>query len=185
MSTIMNRKGAEFWMVEFRKQHGIEPWAIPKEAHSFVIDHPGDDWKMITWSDIHKKRQQRDERCIRFKRMHGMIKLCIVWVFYIDYWLFGGYYTVIKTINDEVYLNFRGRGLSNRTDEEHLKLEVMDLFPLGIIPIIDNFEHWMKTFIETYSNKTFYGGKIKQGINYAHAKFDQYGYLEGILNKKT
>lgn len=177
----MTRSGAEFWMVEFRKRHGIEPWVIPKEAHSFVKEIGDKNFKMITWSDIHKKRRERDEKNIYFKRMHGMIKPCIVWVFYIDYWLFGGYYTVIKTINDEVYLNFRGRGLASRANEEHLKLEVMNLFPVGIIPIIDNFQYWMKQFIKNYNNKSFYGGHFKQGINYTHCRFDKYGYLRNIL----
>lgn len=169
MATIMDRKSAEFWW------KGVE---IPKNVAYFKKDI-GEKWNAVTWEDIHAQRTQKILANVSQKRRYEEIKPCLVWVFSHGYWLMGGYYTIIKTIDKEFYLNFRGIGISNQTNEDKLRIEVMQCFPL-CFPAVDFFYDWMIEFCKKYNNSNFYQGWESQGVAKAYCKLDIYGNLSHI-----
>ncbi len=76
----------------------------------------------------------------------------------------GGYYCIVKTIKQEYYLNFRGKGLGEA--ESVLKRKVMQAFPY-MLPMIEYFDDWIKIFINKNRNVSFYKGKYEQGTVFA------------------
>ena len=176
MSTIMDRKGAEFWWNLPIKGVDMEPFVVPNDVSYYVKDMMKNTWTPVTWKEIHKKRINSINERIRQKRIHMTVKPCIVWVFYINSWIMGGWYTMIKTLDKEYYLNFRDQGLKGNSNE--LILKVMSLFPY-CLPFIEFFDKWMVLFAKENKNLSFYK-KRKQGTSFAWCKIDKYGYLEDI-----
>ncbi len=178
--TIMDRKAAELWWNIPMNGIERETFSVPKEVCYYVKKSPISEWEVVTWGDIHKKRTEIIKRSVEFKRRHSQIKPCIIWVFYNNSFLMGGYYTVIKTLNREYYLNFRGRGLSG--DEKSFQQKVMQIFPL-CLPMPEMFENWMAMFAKKYHTPTFHRHRKIQGVAYSWCKINEYGYLEDIIIK--
>ncbi len=183
MHSIMDRKAAEFWWS--LPINGVErkKFIAPKEVAYYEKDHPMDEWKVVTWKDVHAIRTEKIERSIFFKRAIGVTyeKPCIIWVFYVNSFLMGGYYCVVKTLKEEYYLNFRGKGLG--TDGKVLREKVMNVFPL-LIPVDDLFYDWMREFCKKYSNQSFYKRFKIQGVNFARCVITSSGNLIDIKPQK-
>ena len=177
----MDRKAAKFWWNLPINGVEREPFIVPREVCYYEKKSPVSEWEAVTWLDIHKKRTEKIKRAVEFKRKYAKVKPCIVWVFYNNGSLMGGYYTVIKTLNREYYLNFRGHGLS--VDEKVLQQKVMQLFPL-CLPMPEMFDSWMELFANNYHNPTFYRRRKIQGVSFAWCKINEYGDLEDIMNIK-
>ena len=175
MSTSMSRGAAEYW---WNQVSGLNI-EIPSNVVSYSKNHSGAPWEVFTWEDLHEQRTNRINSNINRKRLHPTIKPCLIWVFSHEYWMMGGYYTVIKTINREYYLNFKGRSFGYQTTEEELQLKVMQIFPL-CLPMIELFYDWMFLFAQEYNNRTFYKGWKKQGTAKGHCKIDGVGNLIDI-----
>jgi hypothetical protein len=77
-----------------------------------------------------------------------------VWTFY-QPGLFGfayqGWWAYIRTAYESWQLGVRGVN-------EDVTLDVMRMFPCGVLPIKENYRQWMETFGETYSRP----GRFKQ-----------------------
>ena len=181
---IMTRSAAEFWwnipISELENLKNREPFIVPKNVSHYEKDYKTGKWVAITWEEIFKERTNKINRNIGQKRLSETITPCLIWVFYSPSWLLGGWYTMIKTINKEFYLNFR----DNSQITKNNRLKVMQLFPY-YLPIDDFFYDWMEKFAETYKNKTYNKGRFKkQGIAFAWCKIDEYGRLLEIeINK--
>lgn len=182
--TYMDRKAAEFWWnIPIKGRQNDKPFVAPRNVARYEKENPQSEWKIITWSDIHKQRTEKIQRIIEFKRMHPVIKPCLLWVFDNQgRFPFGGIYAAIHTIKGETfYLNFKKAKIKNR---QALQLKAMQCFPL-VIPMIELFDHWMQLFCETYKNKKFFAPRDIQGVAKCWCKFDEYGYLVDIANKKS
>lgn len=129
MTTIMDRKAAEFWA-------GVV-W--PKDIAMKVDD------KFITWQEIHDKRRER--QAVRLEDIYlpepPPYVPCYAWVFH-NKWSFpyGGWYCYIITRREQVAVNFRGF-------RESLAMSLMKEIPL-VLPLVDNFYQWMNLFIHDY-----------------------------------
>lgn len=177
---IMPRKSAEFWWVKINKR--IDK--IPSNVACYSRDNSYEKWKTTTWEDVHKKRTEKIKANILDKRRHEKIVTCLVWVFSHGFWIMGGYYTIIKTVYGEYYLNFKNINISTKTTAKKLKLKVMRLFPL-CFPLIELFDNWMKLFAIEYNNQTFYQGWKNQGVAIAYCKIDKYGDLIDLSGQRT
>lgn len=177
----MSRKSAEFfWNIPIsgiERQHFV----VPPEVAYYGRNFSHEKWKAVTWKDIHTERTNKIKANEHRKRAHDEIKPCYVWVLSQPDWLRGGYYTLIKTIHKEFYLNLRGSGHSVGVLSETLQLKVMELFPL-CIPIPDLFENWMRLFVKTYRKKAFGKPWKDQGIAKAWCKLSSAGSLLDIAS---
>lgn len=140
---IVNRSAAEFWWNTISRKN-IE---IPSDVAYYETFR--NELKSVTWEKVHAKRTDRIRRCEDFKRRNGIVKAipCIVWVFNNEgKFPFGGTYVLIKTLRSETYLNFRN-------EQPDLILRIMELFPCGILPMIENFDLWAEQFIIQHKKK--------------------------------
>lgn len=177
----MSRSVADFWWNKIGKR-GVElpknvAYWEKKHLHCLGVEPPK--WEAVTWEEVHEQRTNKIHRNILLKRRSSVVKPCLVWVFSHGDWLMGGYYTIIKTLNKEYYLNFRGVGVLN---EKEMKEQVMQCFPL-CLPIEDFFYDWMQKFCEVYQNNKFYQGWKNQGIATAYCRINENGYLVGISTR--
>lgn len=173
----MTRDAAEFWWNYIAKRN----IHIPKNVAYFKKDLFDTSFKQVTWEDIHKNRTARILSNVDRKRRCEQVKPCIVWVFSHGYWLMGGHYTIIKTLQQEYYLNFRGVEI---IDSDFLQNRVMQTFPY-LLPMKEFFYDWMVEFVNRNRNNSFYKGWKNQGIAFSYCKIDQYGRLMDISNNKT
>lgn len=140
MFTMMPRKAAERWWSLFAK----EPYNAPPEVAYFEKIHPHDKWERVTWSQIHEKRTNKIKAKERWKRRPEFeIKPCHIWVFYNDTRFYSGWWIYVETLKESFPLNFRGR-------LEHIEIQAMNLFPLGILPSLSFQDTWFKAFEKTF-----------------------------------
>ncbi len=159
MGTIMTRSGAECWWgeplpdgVAYLVSDGAFGWGV------------GPKWTEVTYKELLDKKisQQRSEL---YRKLHTSItKPCFVWVFHNDTWLMGGWYLYIKTLKEDYALNFR----RPRPD---LVLQVMNLFPCGIVPVSENFNAWAQAFSKQFHH-TGFKRKKNQGLVPCYCEID-------------
>lgn len=166
----MTRKGAEFWWNLNRKEKII----IPPEVALYSRDHVNEDWKITTWKDIFALRKQRQQSSLNYKRRCEIskIKHCLIWVFYNNSWLYGGWWIYIKTLKKDYALNFKN-------DRPDLVMKIMTMFPCGIIPLKENFYQWAESFAKEYHSDSF-KRKI-QGLKMCKCEIDGHANLKDII----
>ncbi len=138
---VMDRKAAIAWGV-------VDRW--PRDAALKVGDHraPGG-FRFITWGELHRHRQQRDQERLAFKRRvdEPASRPCYVWTFdngpIIPY---GGWWCYVVMLNDRIGVNFRGLN-------EELALSIIQAVPCGLLPLLENFDQWMEAFAEQHPRK--------------------------------
>lgn len=181
---IMDRKAAEFWWNLPIKGIQRGKFIIPPDV-AYYINQTSYSWGSkpkwvpVTWKEVHKKRTEKTLSNLRYKRLHESIKPCFIWVFSHGFWLMGGYYCLVKTLNKEYCLNFRGKDLG-RT-EKYLQMKVMQIFPL-CLPMPELFYDWMILFAKYFKNKKFHKDWKNQGIAKAYCKISEYGSLIDIAS---
>jgi hypothetical protein len=198
---IMTRSAAEFWwslpvtedmlnkineingttLTDKEKESLLNRgnFVAPKNVSHYIKDKYNK-WILVTWDDVFKKRTEKINSIIWYKRLSDTIKPCIVFVFYSPSWIMGGWYTIIRTLNNEYYLNFR---IDKDTSNKY-KIQMMNTFPY-CIPCVENFDYWMSEFCRINKNTTYHKGRFKiQGITYAYCKIGKKGDLLEIGNKK-
>jgi hypothetical protein len=120
------------------------------------------DRKLVTWEEVLQQRKEKQKSELERKRItdKSEIKPCYVWVFYNRYFPFSGWYCYIKAFKDSWALNFRD-------ERKDLQLKVMQIYPCGELPIVENFYSWMQSFQKHYP---FNGKRKKEGIAICRAK---------------
>lgn len=113
--------------------------------------------RVVTWDDIRREKQERQRRQLEAKRRTNAPRQIpvVVWVFYNDpdnFPFYSGWYTYIRgrarryAGGDEWSINFRGP----EGDRPRMIGMVMNAFPVGLLPMEENFDAWMKEFVRTY-----------------------------------
>lgn len=170
----MPRSAAELWWGKDK---------VPADAHHFYTDNGSyfgtkPEWKVVTWEDIFKERKDKNEHNLWWKKRTNKLMRtpCFVWVFN-NYKsnFFGGYYLYIKTLEQDYAINFR-------EPNEEIQKQVMEIFPCGIIPGIDDFYIWAQSFIETFPHNGFKRKAKYQGLKKCWCEVDYYGKLVNILS---
>lgn len=168
MSITMPRKAAKFWW-NLKRENKI---SIPPDVAYYTKKTPYDDWKATTWRDVFAVRKEKQQSNILFKRKWKSheLKACYIWVFYNKGWLMGGWWIYIKTLKRDYGINFE--------KNNDLVLKAMQMFPCGIIPLLENFDQWAENFAKIYHKEAF--GRKKQGLKKCVCKINGYGELEDI-----
>jgi len=181
--SIMDRKAFEFWgkrkappevcyYVHNEHTWGSGRWGADRD------DEPKPYWEPVTWKDVFRERKENQEVHIWRKRFSEKTetKPCFIWVFHVDWFLFGGYWLYIKTLKKDYGITFR-EGYNKK-----LILKVMELFPCGVFPDIENFDQWAENFTKTYPHKGF-KRKKKQGLKRCFCKVSFGGDLKDVFIK--
>ena len=175
----MTRKAAEFWWNLPLRGVKRKPFIVAPDVAYYTRNNAYEKWDTVTWSDVHKKRTEMIGKKVHFKRLHAVLKPCLLWVFSNEgRFPFGGYYTMIKTLRKEYYLNFRSEGLLYGSKNK-LQLKAMQCFPL-CLPMPELFQEWMEMFCEKYHKTNFYHKRKTQGVSKCWCIIDQHGYLSDI-----
>ena len=105
----------------------------------FIDGHP------TTFADIKKTKIERQKKQLKYKRdIEFIYKPCIIWVFKNpQLFPFGGWWCYIKTYKDYA-VNFRN------PDSEILMRKIMEVYPLGFLPMPEQFYEWMIKFEKKY-----------------------------------
>lgn len=164
----MTRSGAKSWW-------GID---LPKGVISVSRDHPGADWIERTTAEVIKRKIEKQETLLSWKRAGATRKPCYVWVFYNKGFLFGGWHIYIKTAYEDYPLNFR-------TDRTELILKCMRLFPCGILPEVSFIKDWFQAFAREYNHIGFNRGLRgwKQGLAQCWCINDENARITDIYSK--
>lgn len=115
------------------------------------------DGKVVTREDLRRERLERQKLRLERKRHSDASRRIpvVVWVFYNDPKIcpfYSGWYTYIRGRDrkyfggDEWAVNFR----NNEWDQERLARLVMSTFPLGFLPMWENFKDWEREFVSAY-----------------------------------
>ena len=135
---VMDRKAAIAWGV-------VDGW--PRDAALKVGDHRAPaGFRFVTWKEMHRHRQQRDQERLAFKRRidEPSVRPCCLWTFdngpIVPY---GGWWCYLVMLNDQIGVNFRGLN-------KELALSIMQAVPCGLLPLLENFDHWMEAFAEQH-----------------------------------
>jgi hypothetical protein len=107
---------------------------------------------------------------LAFKRRdESIIKPCFVRVFWTDglgkTGFFMGWYLYVETIRNHWLIK-----------DQEIKLKIMQLFPCGHLPMVENFERWKAAFAEVYHRPTLKRAD-RQGLVAAWAEFTVQGKL--------
>lgn len=166
MSTIMSRAGAESWWGE----------KLPRHIAYLYKENSGLPWIEVTYKEIFEKKTERQNCNLRSKQVHKKIKPCYIWVFYNDTWIMGGWYLYIKTLHKDYAINFR-------QPQPEISLKVMQLYPCGVIPVLENFEAWAKEFSKQFHHAGF-KRKKNQGLAKCYCELDEYNHVINVLNNE-
>lgn len=128
----------------------------------------------ITRTDILENKRRRQRRRLEWKRRNWepVVRPCFIWTFYNAGFIYGGWWLYIKTAKE----SFR---VTLRNDKEMI-LKIMDLFPCGLLPIIENFDRWKATFAETY-HRPIKNRPDRNGLVVARAQLSASGMLQDVL----
>lgn len=164
---IMTRSAYEFWSGK----------KAPPEVHSFEKNNLGQ-WTTTTWQDVFKKRKEKQDKSLSFKRDLYEKKIpCYVWVFHNgNQFLFGGWYVYVVTKNKEFALNFKPH-----LNYKDILLDIMKLFPCGVLPMHENFELWCEAFCSQFPKKS--KKRPTEGAKTCYAELDKYNRLKKVITK--
>lgn len=141
-------------------------------SRSFA-DHMGFNWpkdiafivngEPVTYAALREAKSKAQIERWKFKQSLNPSPVrhaAYVWVFYqpgLFGFAFAGYWLAIRTLRQDWTFSFRhaeyGNGLKTT--------DMMAMFPLGFLPIKENFEPWKKAFVKRYSHP---GRFPKQGL---------------------
>lgn len=118
-------------------------------TRGFLANYPSDvvyivNGQAITRADILENKRRRERRRVEWQRRNweDVTCPCFIWTFYNPGFIYGGWWLYIKTAKESFRVTFR--------NDKEMILKIMDLFPCGLLPIIENFDLWKATFAETY-----------------------------------
>lgn len=168
--TIMDRKAAKFWR--------NEDWP-PEIAYKYYEGcYSGlgitPEWKIVTYAELLAKKIARQSSKLNYKRRPDQYTLpAFIWVFKnVHAFPFGGWWIYLKTLKNDYPLNFR-------CSRDHVILRIMERMPLGMMPIKQNIEPWMKEFAQRYPHSGFKRKRF-QGLLKCFVTFDHKGEIVDV-----
>lgn len=162
MNTIMSRDGAKFWW-------GID---LPRHIAYMYKDYSGGDWKEYTYEEIFARKKERQDKHISYKRRCEKIVPGCVYVFYNESCIMGGWWIYVRTIKENIPLNFR----NHRPD---IIRQVRNLFPCSVLPFDELlYSDWCPAFERLFHVQ---GRRKRNATVFCHCRFNSNGNLVEIL----
>jgi len=142
----------------------------------FLSNYPPDviaviNGQPITRADILRGKQERQARQLARKRQpfDYIIKPAFVWVFdngpIIPY---GGKWLYLRTLKQEYQIR-----------DSRTRLQIMSVFPCGLLPMIENYEIWKQAFISYYCRPDH---RRPQGLAICHVRLSYNGQVIEVLS---
>jgi len=147
---ILLRKAYEWWgeaLGDGRKPLPSNIAYVDIQDGQFIGCEP--ERKLVTWDEVLQERRERQIIELEHKRFSDKIEIkpCFIWVFDNgSIFPCGGWWCYILAHKNDWALNFRN-------ERKDLQLKVMQMFPCGVFPLLENFENWMITFQKNYPVK--------------------------------
>lgn len=169
--TIMPRNAAKFWW-------GKElPDGVAYVYHNGGYHWPGVkiEWIAVTYKELLEKKikaQGLELWCKRRSEL-GYNLPGYVWVFKVPGFIFGGWWIYIKTAKRDIGISFR------HEYDKKMILKAMELYPCGMLPLMENFDKWAVLFSKQYAHVGF-KRKKNQGLAKVRVYFDKNGDVENI-----
>lgn len=131
----------------------------------------------ITRFDTLENKRRRQRRQLEWKRRNWepVVRPCFIWTFYNAGFIYGGWWLYVLTLH-------KGFGVNLRNSKE-MALKIMDLFPCGHLPIIENFEPWKAEFARIYRRPTR-KRPDQNGMFPAWAQLSRSGLLLDVFKEK-
>lgn len=129
--SIMHRSFAEFMGVNW-----------PPEVAYRISDGRGlrGGIRDVTWAEVgEQKRRKQRERLERIREpSHPRFVPAYAWTFYNSGWIYMGWHCYVVTRTEQIAVTFRGLNTG-------LAESIMRAVPLGMFPVVENFERWMES----------------------------------------
>jgi len=161
--TIMSRDAAKTW---WKKD-------LPEGVAYVSRNYRHEEWVPTTYRQILDKKIATQQWQLENKRRYATKVAGYVWVFNVDWFLFGGWYIYIKTRKHDYSISFRHERNSA------LIVKAMQLFPCGVFPDLEFFQTWAAQFAKQYAHKGF-KRKRYQGLVKCWCNIDENGRLTDI-----
>jgi len=103
----------------------------------------------VTWDDVHDERRKRQARILAWKREPELpdVLPAYVWAFYNrQLFPYHGWYCYVVTRHFQVAVNFQGF-------DAELATSLMEAIPMGLFPMPENFDGWMKELARRYPRR--------------------------------
>ena len=137
----------------------------------------------VTKGDIldNKRRRQARRLAWKLRPTEPITKPCFVWVFDNGpIFPYGGSWLYVRTLKERWQLGPRhSRGWDFHADTG-LTLKIMQMFPCGFLPMIENFGLWKRVFMETYHRPTRKRSE-SNGLALARAVISPEGHLIDVV----
>lgn len=124
--------------------------------------------------DILEARRARQRRWLVtiMRDWEPVVRPCFIWVFRNDSAIYGGWWLYVRTLRNQW-------SMDGRSNSEDLVTSIMDMYPLGLLPMRENLEAWKIRFADEYHYAT-HKRPCDQGLAIAWAKVSQSGRLMDV-----
>ena len=136
----------------------------------FINGHPH------TFTEIKQNKVNRQRRHLENILENGfIIKPCYIWAFYNNTFFYGGWWLYLKCNKIDFAINFKNY------DFPKLVPKIMELYPLGFLPLKENFRNWIAEFEKTFHKDSSI--RKKNAIAPAWCKYNYRGLIDIKLTK--
>lgn len=100
----------------------------------------------VTFTDIRQRKVDTQRLHLEnLRRCELTIKPCYIWAFYNKTFFFRGWWLYVKSNKIDFAINFR-----NDVDFPKLIAQIIECYPLGFLPMKENFYKWIQVFEKTF-----------------------------------
>jgi hypothetical protein len=102
----------------------------------------------VTWAEMGEQKRQRQRDELASKRRIDPLRIvpAYVWTFRVPGWLFAGWHCWVVTRHEQFGVRWSDRG---KWSQPTLAESIMRAYPMGLLPIAENFERWMIALAKT------------------------------------
>lgn len=104
--------------------------------------------RRVTWAEMgEQKRQRQREELARKRRVEPpRIVPAYAWTFFVPGWLYAGWHCWLVTRREQFGVRWSDRG---KWSQPKLAESIMRAWPMGLLPMPENFERWMELLAKT------------------------------------
>lgn len=106
------------------------------------------DGRQITWDDVKARRRERQTRELEWARRDDTPRIvpAYAWTFYVPGWLYSGWWCYMVTLHERYAVDCR-------IFDATLAASLMAAIPMGLLPLLENWEKWKELLAKTYPRR--------------------------------